>query len=710
MKQVNDKLTDQDILAECRYQSSQASGSEFASDELTESRKEALKYYLGRARGDELDGRSTIISKDVADVIDSMLTQIMPTFSVDSLVQFEANSEEDESQARLESSFCNYIIMEKNNGFILFETLVKDVLLSKNAVAKITVDIKEDIEKEKYKDLTEDEIFVVLQPTKANQHVDVTKFDEKTGAVNLSRITTKRTLGVDAVAPENFNVTSEWKSQYLDECTYLNERWWSTKSDLIEMGYNAEAVMDLPISTADTKIDSIERNQINDEQNFFNTSPSMQIVELETHYIRIDRDGDGIAELLKVVTSENILLTNEDGSLAIEEADIIPYANGVAFLQGHRFYGLSIYDKLKDVQDFKTNLLRNWSDNILAGAHNKTDVIEDQVNMDDFLSGRPNGVRRMESLDSAREVPYIDIGQSCTLALEYYDKIRTERSGSSLDLQTNQINMPSNVGDQGVNTLIDNLEQVSALVQRNFCETLVKSLYSIVHQYMRMYFPEDITAKINGKWASTNPSTWNERDQVNVSLPPTKSERIVQQVALEKMILHSSQDLQSGKDGITTDESQLYQLRMDHARLSGIDHPEKYLIDPDSEEATQVKQMQGQQAQMQSQKQEQMQAEQYQMQIQQFYDQLAISQNEVSRNYQNDIQQLQFDYKELEEKLRQEYYKVDASNEMEEAKIVGNSTTAIELESIKQQGEMTKKIMESKGMEDDNEVENAAES
>jgi hypothetical protein len=669
MKKVNDPLTDEDILAEVRYQSSQASGSEFASDELTSDRTAALKAYLGKPIGNEIDGNSTVQSLDVADMVDAMLSQIMPVFSSDDIAQFEATNEEDEEQARTESAFCNHIIMERNNGFMLLETLLKDALLSKNATAKVRVDIKEDVEKERYKGLTEDEMFQVMQPTKPNQVVDFTKFDQEAGDVNLKRITTTRKLIVEAVAPENFSITSEHKSPYLDECTYCRERYWSTKSDLIEQGFDPVVVMNLPTSTADTKVDSIERNQIDDEQNFFNTSPSMQIVELEEHYIRIDQDGDGVAELHKVLTCENTLLENE-------EVDCVPYANGVAWLMGHRFYGLSAYDKLKNVQASKTHMLRQIEDNARAGNHQKTRVIEDQVNMDDFTNGRHNAIQRVESMDAAMDIPVNDITPSCILVMDYWDKVRTERTGSALDLQANQMTMPSNVGDQGVNTLIANLEQVSSLITKNFCETLVKSTYGLVHKFMRLYMPEDMQAKQAGQWTQTNPSQWLEREQINLMIPPTRSEKLVQQVAIEKAILSAQADMQMGKNGITTSDSQIYQMKLDHMRLSGIDSPQKYLINPDSPEAQQQAQNQ---AQMQQQ--EQMRQEQKQDMMNNQLIQAQIM--EIQRNWENDKEELQFQYTELAKKLEMEKYKTDVKAEMDEAGIVGDATTKIELEAMK---------------------------
>ncbi|RKZ06993.1 hypothetical protein DRQ25_12645 [Candidatus Fermentibacteria bacterium] len=666
------KLTDDDVLAECRYQSAQASGSEFASDELTEDRKEALSYYFGKPRGDEVEGRSSIISKDVADTIDAMLTQIMPTFATPELVQFQAHSEEDEQQARVESAFCNHQLMSENGGYILIETLLKDALLSKNAIVKVQVDVDVKTEKEQYKELFPEEIAQVLQPNKPNQEVDVTVFDEATGNVSIKRTTTTRKLDVTAVAPENFSITSEWKDQYLDDCTYCVERQWRTKSELIEMGYDKKTVHELPSSTADTKIDSIERNQINDEQNFFNTQLSMQIVEMEEHYIRIDQDGDGIAELHKVVTVENILLSNE-------ETPCVPYANGVVFLLGHRFYGQSIYDKLKDVQDMKTHFLRQWADNALIANHKKYVTVDNQVNMEDLTNGRPNGIVRVKSLDSIMELGTSDIGPSCQMALDYFDKVRTDRSGSALDLQSNQMAMPSNVGDQGVNTLIANLEQVTALATRNFSETLIHSLYGLIHKFMRLHFTDQISAKMGSGWEQTNPSMWAERNSLTIVIPPTRSEKLVQQVALEKAIMASQQDLISGKEGITTNEGQIYQMKLDFMRLSGISHPEQYCIDPESPEAMQVRQ---QKEQMEAEQQQKMEEMQMDMQRQL----IEVQIQEIKRNWKNDTEQLDFDYEELAKKLEMEKYKVDVAADIDEAKIVGDAATKLSLASVKGTG------------------------
>ncbi len=650
------KMTDYELVSECRYQSSRASGSETAADELTESRTQALKYYLGRPRGDEVDGNSQIISMDVADTVHAMLAEAAPIFSNDTTALFEAESEEDEKQAKEESDICNYTVMEKNNGFVLFQTMFKDCCLSKNCVSKVYVDEYETVETEEYKDLNEIEMFEKLQTYNQNQFIDVLKLDEEKGILKLKRITQKKYLKIQAVAPENFATSTNLTSPYIQETDYCRERFFRSRSDLIKDGYDSKLVAQLPRATSDTKVDSVERNQVQDEQNFHNNQEAMQLCEIEEHYIRIDYDGDGIAELRKVVTCENHLLEEE-------EVPCIPYATGVIVLMGHRFYGLSVYDLLKNIQDGKTAFLRQWIDNAVAGNHKKFKVIEDDTNMEDAMNGRSNGFIRVKHQDALQEMPTNDIGPSCNMALDYLDKVRAERSGSALDLQTNQIKTPHNVGDQGVQALVSNLEQITALCIKTFAETYINQLYLLVHKYLKKYFKDDMSAKIGGGWRQSNPARWLDREQINITVGLTKTERVVQQVAIEKIIIKQEQYLMQGLEGQICDRQGFYTALLDHARMSGINNPEKYWVDPDSDQAKQAQQAQeeGQMQQMQ---------QQADLNNRLLETQIA----EIQRNAINDKEELEFRYAELEQK----YEDMRLKYETEEAKIVGKATADLE--------------------------------
>jgi hypothetical protein len=555
---------------------------------------------------------------------------------------------------------------------VVIETLIKDALLSKNCVVKVFVEENQDVEKERYEGLEPMELLQALQPTQPNQLVDITEFNEKTGSAKLTRTTTHRKLIVSPVPPENFEITSDHKSIFLEDCTYCKERKWVTRSDLIEMGFSRQKVNSLPASTSDTKIDSVERNQIQDEQLFQNNHRSMQVVEVDEHYIRIDRDGDGVAELVKCLSVENIVLS-------VDDAPCVPFAAGTAFIMGHRFYGLSLYDLLKNIQDTKTHFLRQWIDNALANNHNKTKIVEDRVTMDDFVDGRPNALLRVDGMDACEVIPTNDISGSCSAALAYQDKLRSERMGSALDLQTNQTRMPHNIGDQGVHTLIDNLEQITALMVKNLSETVVRGMYLLVHKMYKMHFDQEVSGRSAGGYQTTNPSQWQDREKVNLTVGLTKGERVQQQIALEKIIVQQQGFISQG-EGVLADKGGLYSALLDHARMSGIDNPEKYWINPSSPQSQQTQQQQQQMAQQGQQKADQLQQMQFQQQ-QQLVDSQVM---EVNRNLKNDVEELQFKYEELYQKLKMDKYETDADSESKEAGLIATSTVALELESLKQ--------------------------
>jgi len=74
-----------------------------------------LDYYLGNARGDEVEGRSTVISTDVADSIEWLMPDIMASFTSDNeIVCFDPVSEGDEDQAQLETEFVFSQLMKEN--------------------------------------------------------------------------------------------------------------------------------------------------------------------------------------------------------------------------------------------------------------------------------------------------------------------------------------------------------------------------------------------------------------------------------------------------------------------------------------------------------------------------------------------------------------------------------------------------------------------
>ena len=66
----------------------------FYSSDLATQRKEALKYYLGEPLGNEVEGRSSVVSQDLLEVVEAILPSLMRMFTQsDKMVNLSHNKQ-----------------------------------------------------------------------------------------------------------------------------------------------------------------------------------------------------------------------------------------------------------------------------------------------------------------------------------------------------------------------------------------------------------------------------------------------------------------------------------------------------------------------------------------------------------------------------------------------------------------------------------------
>ena len=133
---------------------------------LAEERADAMDYYLGDMRKDmpAQDGRSRAVSTDVADTVEGLMPSLMDIFAgSDEVVRFEPVGPEDEAAAQQETDYVNHVFMQQNPGFMTLYSFVKDALLSKVGVVKVWWEEREEVSRETYYDLTEDQFALVAQ-------------------------------------------------------------------------------------------------------------------------------------------------------------------------------------------------------------------------------------------------------------------------------------------------------------------------------------------------------------------------------------------------------------------------------------------------------------------------------------------------------------------------------------------------------------------
>lgn len=135
---------------------------------LTVQRQKAIYYYNGDAKLElappEVDGRSSVVSSDVADVVEWIMPQLCKIFTgSDEAVSFAATNEQGEQAAEQATAYCNYVFYRQNKGFKIIHNWFKDALIEKTGIVKVWWDDKKDVTREEYKGLTVPEIVKLME-------------------------------------------------------------------------------------------------------------------------------------------------------------------------------------------------------------------------------------------------------------------------------------------------------------------------------------------------------------------------------------------------------------------------------------------------------------------------------------------------------------------------------------------------------------------
>lgn len=575
----------------------------------------ALDYYYGRPRGDELPGRSQIQSLDVADMVHAVMAQILPSFNADSVCTFEPDGPNDEAMCRLESSATNKVMMEAGRGFVVFYEALKDALLLKNGIVK----------------------------------------------VYLEEVGGKRQIRLAAVDPQSFVVGPDQQCVLLDgyHTSFCGERKEYRRGDLVDMGFPRSKVEEIPSGDDDEAGIGHPRNRQGVANTPANAGWANEWVTVWELYSQLpDEEDSSRTRLYRCLLGGQTLLLKE-------RAEYPPYAAGSPFPEPHKFWGLSLYDRLKNVQDGKTAILRQWLDN-LANCNNSRTVVNDSVSIDDVKIGRPGGIIRVDGMAPVGEalmpLPVIDAGPAAGAFLAYMDQVRADRGGAALQMASGEMQVASSqVGSMGVDRIFSVQEQLAGMIARTFAETLLRSTFLLVHRALRTELAEVLTLRLADQWVQVDPSQWRERTRINIKSGLTPGEKSRKAAAMQAVMAVQQQMLQIGQDGTNVTLANIYNAQLDMCAALEIDAGERYFTDPDSQHSQQVAQQKGQQNQ----------------QMQQVQMQLAQAQLQLEQ------MKLQLDKAKSDAELQFKYYDARLGAEVEEAKLIGGATAdlnRIELE------------------------------
>ena len=579
--------------------------------ELSDSRRKSLEYYLGDKLGTEIDGRSQVVSTDVADTIESLLPNLLRVFTAsDKVVRCEPVTGEDVQLADQATAYLNHVFYKENPGFQLLYNFFKDALIEKNGFLKVYFDEQERVEHETYKNLTQaekealldtkDDIEVVeeeeIEDTVAAEQIEMAKEQAEDQGLDISqvefpkpvlynckikRISKTGKVKIESIPPEEFLINRTAKT--IDDADFVSHKVLMTRSQIVEMGFPQDEVDSLPASSIDIYNDEkiVRTKNIDDYQMNTPTDKSTEKVLIYESYIKYDYDGDGIAELRKIISA------GDDGYavLSNEPCDNIPFVSITPIPMPHRFYGRSISELVEDIQLMKSTVMRQLLDNMYLTNNNRVAIMDGMVNMDDLLTTRPGGVVRTKQPPSQVMQPLQaqPISEQAFPLLSYLDSVREVRTGISKQVQGLDPDTLNAKTATGVNALMTQTQMRSELIARIFAETGVKDLFRKIFELMVKYQDKERIIMLNNQYVPVKPTEWKDKFNISIVVGLGTGSKEQQILILNNILERQLQafNLQGGKEMPMVTLKNIYNTLSKIIENAGLKNVESYFVNPD---------------------------------------------------------------------------------------------------------------------------------
>ena len=303
-------------------------------------------------------------------------------------------------------------------------------------------------------------------------------------------------------------------------------------------------------------------------------------------YVRADKDGDGHAELRRIVTmGENHDIVKD------EPANRIKFALFSVDPISHTIVGDSIADLTMDIQRIKTNLARAVLDSAAESINPKTVINELVTNVDDALNDDLGAVIRTRGDPSAavafNNIPFL--GQAALPVIEFLNDVLQRRTGLSdaaKGLDPKALQSSTMVG---VEAIINGAQERTELVARVLAETGFKDLFAGLYNEICENPSQQRTLKVNGNWTDYDTSTFDASMGVEVNPTLGKGSDTVrlmtlQQIKTDQQAIVAQMGLSNPICGL----NELMNTQTDMLSIANIKNVNRYFKTPDPQAMQQL--------------------------------------------------------------------------------------------------------------------------
>jgi hypothetical protein len=501
-----------------------AAGDWLNSSDLTRERLKATYEYAGVAAEHlQPQGVSTIVDTSTTEVVEAYTAVLSDLFlSNNKIARFLPYDDSPGAfkAAKDASRIVNYCIFKKNKGWEILQTWMKASLLWKNAIIRwdyvedfdYVMEEYEEIDEAKLDEILADENLEIVGELTLNPMSETISYVD----VRLRKRIDKSRIKLEVIPPESFRISNEAKD--IDDAVFVGIQSEMSRSDvrryypewgdsLTEDEWNRLGGGHNWVGSGKYSEDVAARKDITGQAYWQGYeakgeayTEANQEVTLTESWIRVDRDGDGIADVKHFITVDNHILYEED-------AEFVPLASIVPIDIPHEFYGLSMADFTRSSTLASTAILRGFVENTYLTNYSPKLADPNVVDFSALQNMKPKQIipTNGNPQGAVAQLPPEAISTGTVPLLEHLQLIKEQATGMSKAAQgLNDTLYVSGNSEQKLSAVQSAAQKRIQHIARRFAETGFKRLIHGVYRTMYLNMKGKQSYNMDGVYGSIN--------------------------------------------------------------------------------------------------------------------------------------------------------------------------------------------------------------
>lgn len=497
---------------------------------LSEARTALKKRYLGYGYSVDDDretkGLSTYVDRTVMETVEWAKPGLMRVFCGDEIIRFDPRTPRQEQAAEDATMYVNQVVFGRRM-FSLVHDVLADGLYQRVGWCLAHCPEREEQKVLQFAGLSEQEAMALLMDPALDLDtpgsVDVRQYVTPQGIqydVTVHQTEKTRDIQIDPVPSENVVVSAD--AQDVEKARFIAHWEIKTASDLRKEGYSRTLIDELPALDGEDMMPETEvgRN-INDVNGDDRDGQSRATREYRVYeaWFDFDLNGDGIAEKIKATycgDAESCRVLN------VEEWPLYrpPLFAACSVPMPHQVVGLCLADLVSDVQDLRTEMTRQYLDNLALSNQGELVVNEGQsgaVEYDSLLARGIGAVHRVRGDATITPLPIATSSGDALAGLQMSSELIERRTGVSSRTQSLQADTLQNTAT-GASIMEEAINQRLELIARVYAETFFKPLGRYVLHLLHRYHDKAIQLRLKGRYMQFDPKNWDPDMDISVAV------------------------------------------------------------------------------------------------------------------------------------------------------------------------------------------------